>query len=104
LGGHGNSIAGVIVDGGTFNWSENNKFSDFNTPDASYHGLIYSETFGPAAYIAKARVQLLRDIGAALSPFNAFLIHSGIETLHLRMERHSEMPKGLESFWKRMKM
>ena len=98
LGGHGNSIAGIIIDGGTFNWSGNNKFNDFNTPDASYHGLIYSETFGQAAYIAKARVQLLRDIGAALSPFNAFLVHTGIETLHLRMERHSENAQKLGEF------
>lgn len=89
LGGHGNSIAGIIVDGGNFNW-DNGKFNDFITPDDSYHGLIYTKAFDNAAYIGKARVQLLRDIGASLSPFNAFLIHTGLETLHLRMKKHSE--------------
>lgn len=97
LGGHGNSIAGLIVDGGNFNW-KNGKFSDFTTPDDSYHGLIYTEALGAAAFIGKARVQLLRDIGACLSPFNAFLIHTGIETLHLRMNCHSENALKLGKF------
>ena len=88
LGGHGNSIAGVIVDGGKFDWSADpDRFPGFNTPDPSYNGLVYKD-LGAPAYILKARVQLLRDIGAAVSPFNAFLIGQGIETLSLRMERH----------------
>ncbi|HLS75055.1 MAG TPA: bifunctional o-acetylhomoserine/o-acetylserine sulfhydrylase [Actinomycetaceae bacterium] len=88
LGGHGSSIAGVIVDGGTFDWSADpERFPGFNTPDPSYNGLVYKD-LGAPAYILKARVQLLRDIGAAVSPFNAFLIAQGIETLSLRMERH----------------
>jgi O-acetylhomoserine (thiol)-lyase len=90
LGGHGNSIGGVIVDGGKFDWAASGRFKDFSAPDPSYHGLSYTEAFGPLAFILKARVQGLRDTGAALSPFNAFLILQGIETLHLRMERHSE--------------
>lgn len=87
LGGHGTSIGGIIVDSGRFDW-KNGKFSDFTTPDASYHGLVFSEAFGNLAYIAKARVTYLRDLGPALSPFNSFLILQGIETLSLRMERH----------------
>jgi len=89
LGGHGTSIGGVIVDAGKFNWVSD-RFKEFTDPDPSYHGLSYTETFGPLAFILKARVQGLRDTGAALSPFNAFLILQGIETLHLRMERHSQ--------------
>jgi O-acetylhomoserine (thiol)-lyase len=89
IGGHGNSIGGVIVDSGKFDWT-NGKFPDFTEPDPSYHGVVYSEALGPLAYITKVRVQLLRDIGAAISPFNAFLLLQGLETLHLRMERHSE--------------
>jgi O-acetylhomoserine (thiol)-lyase len=88
LGGHGTSIGGVIVDAGRFNWVSD-RFKEFTEPDPSYHGLSYTETFGPLAFILKARIQGLRDTGAALSPFNAFLILQGIETLHLRMERHS---------------
>ncbi|MGC8767296.1 MAG: O-acetylhomoserine aminocarboxypropyltransferase/cysteine synthase family protein [Brevinematia bacterium] len=88
IGGHGTSIGGVIVDSGKFNWA-NGRFPEFTTPDPSYHGLRYVD-LGPAAYILKVRVQLLRDIGAALSPFNSFLFLQGLETLHLRMERHSE--------------
>lgn len=88
LGGHGNSIAGAIVDGGTFDWSAApERFPNYNTPDPSYNGLVYKD-LGAPAFILKARVQLLRDIGAAVSPFNAFLIAQGIETLSLRMERH----------------
>ena len=89
IGGHGTSIGGVIVDSGKFDWT-NGKFPELTEPDPSYHGVSYTEAVGPMAYIIKARVQLLRDIGAALSPFNAFLFLQGLETLHLRMERHSE--------------
>ncbi|MEI6188439.1 MAG: O-acetylhomoserine aminocarboxypropyltransferase/cysteine synthase [Alphaproteobacteria bacterium] len=87
LGGHGNALGGAIVDAGNFDWANGN-FPEFTTPDPAYHGLVYAEALGNAAYIMKARVQLIRDIGATISPFNAFLIHTGIETLHLRMERH----------------
>jgi O-acetylhomoserine (thiol)-lyase len=90
LGGHGTSIGGVIVDAGKFDWAASGRFKDFTEPDPSYHGLKFSEAFGPLAFILKARVQGLRDTGAALSPFNAFLILQGIETLHLRLERHSQ--------------
>jgi O-acetylhomoserine (thiol)-lyase len=90
LGGHGNSIGGVIVDAGKFDWAASGRFKDFTDPDPSYHGLSYTQTFGPLAFILKARIQGLRDTGAALSPFNSFLILQGIETLHLRMERHSQ--------------
>lgn len=89
IGGHGTAIGGVIVDSGKFDWT-NGKFPGLVEPDPSYHGISYAEALGEAAYIVKARVQLLRDIGAALSPFNAFLLLQGLETLHLRMERHSE--------------
>ncbi|BFI98288.1 MULTISPECIES: homocysteine synthase [Priestia] len=90
LGGHGTAIGGVIVDSGKFDWEASGKFPDLTTPDPSYHGLVYTEAAGEAAYITKARIQLLRDIGAALSPFNSFLLLQGVETLHLRLERHSE--------------
>jgi O-acetylhomoserine (thiol)-lyase len=88
LGGHGNSIGGVIVDGGSFDFSASGRFPNFTEPDPSYHGLAYWPALGAGSYIIKARVQLLRDIGASISPFNAFLILQGIETLSLRMERH----------------
>jgi O-acetylhomoserine (thiol)-lyase len=90
LGGHGTAIGGVIVDAGKFDWAASGRFSEFTEPDPSYHGLRYTEAFGPLAFILKARVQGLRDTGAALSPFNSFLLLQGIETLHLRMQRHSE--------------
>lgn len=90
LGGHGTSMAGVIVDSGKFDWAASGKFPELTNPDPSYHGVSYSESFGTSAYIVKARVQLLRDTGAVLSPFNSFQIIQGIETLHLRMQRHSE--------------
>jgi len=90
LGGHGTSIGGVIVDGGKFDWAASGRFKEFTEPDPSYHGLSYVQAFGPLAFILKARIQGLRDTGAALSPFNAFLLLQGIETLHLRMERHSQ--------------
>ena len=89
IGGHGTSIGGVIVDSGTFDWTNGN-FPDFTQPDGSYHGVVYSKNFGNMAYIIKTRVQLLRDLGPALSPFNSFLFLQGLETLHLRMERHSQ--------------
>lgn len=89
IGGHGTSIGGVIVDSGKFDWTANDKFPGLTQPDPSYHGLVFTEAVGPIAYIIKARVQLLRDLGATLSPFNAFLLLQGLETLHLRMERHS---------------
>ncbi|MDR4248752.1 homocysteine synthase [Bacillus pumilus] len=90
IGGHGTSIGGVIVDSGQFPWADSDKFKGLTEPDPSYHGLTYTEAIGEAAYITKARVQLLRDLGAALSPFNSFLLLQGLETLHLRLERHSE--------------
>lgn len=89
IGGHGTSIGGVVVDSGAFDWVASAKFPGLCEPDASYHGLKFSEALGPQAYIMKLRLSLLRDIGAALSPFNAFLFLQGLETLHLRMERHS---------------
>ena len=86
LGGHGTAIAGVIVDGGTFDWTSG-RFPGFTTPDPSYHGVVFAD-LGAPAFALKARVQLLRDLGSAASPFNAFLIAQGLETLSLRMERH----------------
>ncbi len=89
LGGHGTSIAGVIVDGGRFDFGAHaERFPNFTTPDPSYHGLVYWDALGHGSYAAKARVQLLRDLGPAVSPFNAFLIIQGVETLSLRVERH----------------
>src|SRR6204780_749199 len=90
IGGHGTSIGGVIVDAGKFDWKASGRFRDFVEPDPSYHGLSYVEAFGPLAFILKARVQGLRDLGGSLSPFNSFLFLQGLETLHLRMERHSQ--------------
>ena len=89
IGGHGTSIGGVVVDSGRFDWSQNDKFPGLVEPDASYHGLKFYDALGPITYIVKLRVSLLRDIGAALSPFNSFLFLQGLETLSLRMERHS---------------
>ena len=105
IGGHGTSIGGVIVDSGKFDWS-NGKFPEFTEPDPSYHGLKYWETFGNfpdlgnVAFIIKARVQLLRDLGPALSPFNAFLFLQGLETLPLRMKKHSENAFAVAQFLK----
>ncbi len=90
LGGHGTSIAGAIVDGGSFDFSDPEKYPNYNEPDPSYHGLTYWPMLGAGSFIAKARVQLLRDLGPAVSPFNAFQILQGVETLSLRMERHVE--------------
>ena len=88
IGGHGTAIAGLIVDGGSFDFSEGDKFPMFTEPDPSYHGLAYWPALGAGSYVIKARVQLLRDMGPAISPFNAFLLLQGLETLSLRMERH----------------
>lgn len=89
MGGHGTSIAGAIVDGGTFPWAEHkDRFPMLNEPDPSYHGVVYTDAFGPAAFIGRARVVPLRNTGGAISPFNSFLVLQGIETLSLRMERH----------------
>jgi O-acetylhomoserine (thiol)-lyase len=96
IGGHGTSIGGVVVDGGSFDWKASGRFPGFTEPDPSYHGLVYSDVFTAAnfganiAFIIKLRVQVLRDTGGALSPFNAFLLTQGLETLPLRMERHSQ--------------
>jgi O-acetylhomoserine (thiol)-lyase len=88
IGGHGNSIGGVIIDGGTFDYGASGRFSNFIDPDPSYHGLAYWPALGHGSYIIKARVQLLRDIGAAVTPHNSFYFLQGLETLSLRMERH----------------
>ena len=90
IGGHGSSIGGVLVDGGSFDFSDNDRFPGFTEPDPTYNGLSYWPALGPGSYIIKARVQILRDYGAAVSPFNAFLFVQGLETLSLRMERHNE--------------
>ncbi len=93
IGGHGTSIGGVVVDAGTFDWgnvTSRARFPEFSSPDPSYHGLVYTEAFGNLAFIIKLRVQLLRDLGPALSPFNAFLFLQGLETLPVRIQRHSE--------------
>ena len=88
IGGHGTTIGGVIVDGGKFDWAQNDKFPGLSKPNPSYHGVVFTQAAGSLAYIIKARTTLLRDTGAALSPFNAFLLLQGIETLSLRVERH----------------
>lgn len=88
IGGHGTSIGGVIVDSGNFDWEASGKFPSLTQPDPSYHGLVYTKAFGAAAYIMKARAQLLRDTGACISPFNSFLLLLGLETLSLRVEKH----------------
>jgi len=89
IGGHGTSIGGIIIDSGKFDWS-NGKFPELTEPDPSYHGIKYVEAVGPMAYIIKARTQFLRDMGACMSPFNAFLFLQGLETIHLRVPRHCE--------------
>jgi O-acetylhomoserine (thiol)-lyase len=104
IGGHGTSIGGLGVDSGRFDWKASGRFPGFTEPDPSYHGLVYADTFSEAnfganiAYAIKLRVQLLRDIGAALSPFNAFLFLQGVETLPLRMERHSQNAMAVARF------
>ncbi len=97
IGGHGTTIGGVIVDGGTFPW-DNGKFPEFTEPDPSYHGLEFYPALGELAYILKARVQMLRDYGPAQSPFNSFLLIQGLETLPLRMERHSQNAMAVAEF------
>ncbi|MFD0958601.1 homocysteine synthase [Paenibacillus chungangensis] len=98
IGGHGTSIGGIIVDSGKFDWKASGKFSGLTEPDPSYNGVVYTDAVGPIAYIIKARVQLLRDMGAALSPFNSFMLLQGLETLHLRMERHSSNAQAVAEF------
>jgi O-acetylhomoserine (thiol)-lyase len=98
IGGHGTAIGGVIVDSGKFDWGNNPRFTEFVDPDPSYHGLQYAPVFGNIAYILKARVQLLRDVGAALSPFNAWLLLQGLETLGLRVERHVSNAQAVVAF------
>ena len=90
IGGHGTSLGGIIVDSGKFSWKDNPRFSVFNQPDPSYHGVVYADAMGESAFIGRARVVPLRSMGAAISPFNSFLILQGLETLALRMERHTE--------------
>ena len=99
MGGHGNSLGGVIVDGGNFPWAEHAaKFTMLTEPEPAYHGVVYTDAMGPAAYIARARTVPLRNTGAALSPFNAFLILQGLETLALRMERHCDNALAVANF------
>lgn len=90
IGGHGTSLGGVIVDGGKFDWAASGKFPQLSEPDASYHGVVFTDAAGPAAFAIRIRTVLLRDTGAAISPFNAFLLLQGLETLSLRVERHVE--------------
>ena len=101
MGGHGNSLGGVIVDGGNFPWEKYpEKFHMLNEPEASYHGVVYTEAMGPAAYIARARTVPLRNTGSALSPMNAFLILQGMQTLPLRMQRHCENALAVANYLK----
>lgn len=101
MGGHGNSIGGVLVDSGNFPWAEHaDRFPMLTTPEPSYHGVVYTEAMGPAAYIARARTVPLRNMGSALSPMNAFLILQGIETLSLRMERHCDNALAVANYLK----
>ncbi len=90
IGGHGTSIGGVVVDSGNFDWAASGRFPEFTEPDPSYHGIVYTRDIGAAAFIVKLRVTLLRDTGACISPFNAFLLLQGLETLSLRVQRHSD--------------
>lgn len=98
IGGHGTTIAGAIIDSGKFDWARSGRFPSFTKPSEGYHGLKFSETFGPLAFAIKARVEVLRDLGAALNPFAAFLLLQGLETLSLRAERHSENALALARF------
>ncbi len=98
IGGHGTSIGGVIVDSGKFDWAASGRFAGLTEPDPSYHGIRYAQDIGAAAYIVKLRVTLLRDTGAAISPFNAFLLLQGLETLHLRVARHVENARRIAEF------
>lgn len=101
--GHAQVVGGVIVDSGNFDWSAGGKYPELTEPDESYHGVVYTRDFGRAAYITKARVQLLRDIGAAPSPMAAYLLNLGLETLHLRMERHCQNALAVAEFLKNHK-
>ena len=103
IGGHGTSIGGAIVDSGKFDWIASGKFPGLTEPDESYHGIRYAQDVGPAAFVTKARVQLLRDTGAALSPFNSFLLLQGLETLSLRLERHIENTKKIAEYLEKSK-
>lgn len=98
--GHASTIGGAIVDSGKFNWEQNDKFPGLTTPDESYHGVTYSKDFGEAAYITKATVQLMRDLGSIQAPNNAFLLNVGLETLSLRMARHCENAKRVSEYLK----
>ena len=98
IGGHGTTLGGIIVDGGKFDWSKSGKFPQFTEPNASYHGVSFVQAAGPAAYVTYIRAILLRDTGAAISPFNAFLLLQGLETLSLRLERHAENTKKVVEF------
>lgn len=100
IGGHGTSIGGVIIDSGRFDWKQSGRFPGLTDPDPSYHGVRYSYDVGPAAYITKARVQLLRDTGACISPFNSFLLLQGLETLSLRVQRHVDNTLKITSWLK----
>jgi O-acetylhomoserine (thiol)-lyase len=102
IGGHGTSIGGAIVDSGKFDWT-NGRYPDLTEPDPSYHGVKYVESFGELAYIIKARTQFLRDMGSCMSPFNAFLFLQGLETLHLRMPKHSENALKLAQWFQKQK-
>ncbi len=105
MGGHGTSIAGALVDSGNFPWAEHKeRFARLNEPDVSYHGVIYTEALGPAAYIGRARVVPLRNMGAAISPFNSFLVLQGIETLPVRMDRHCENAVAVANFLREQKL
>ncbi|HOE61769.1 MAG TPA: PLP-dependent transferase, partial [Kiritimatiellia bacterium] len=98
LDGHAVALGGMIVDSGRFDWRAGGKFPGLTEPDPSYHGIVYADAFGPSAFIVKARVQLMRDLGAAPSPTNAFLLNLGMETLHLRMERHCRNAEAVAAF------
>ena len=98
--GHASTIGGVIVDSGNFDWTQNDKFPGLTTPDESYHGITYSATFGKGAYITKATVQLMRDLGSMPSPHDAFLLNVGLESLHLRVARHCENAKKVAEYLK----
>ena len=97
IGGHGTSIGGVVVDSGRFPW-DSGKFPELTEPDPSYHGIRFVESFGPMAFIIRLRVTMLRDLGPALSPFNAFLFLQGLETLHVRMKRHCDNAQAVAEF------
>lgn len=98
--GHASTIGGVIVDSGNFDWTQNDKFPGLTTPDESYHGITYCDTFGKGAYITKATVQLMRDLGSMPSPHDAFLLNVGLESLHLRVARHCENAKKVAEYLK----